>query len=1236
MSSPTPSLPAGARLLASLLLALPIAASALPRTDPQQSWRDVDRASVPARGERWIEPQVHRTVALDFPALQAQLARAGSEAEAAIEITLPQPDGGYARFAVVESPVVEPGLLAKYPTLRTYAGSGLDDPSARIRLDATHLGFHAQVLSPAGDFLIDPLQTRDTEHYVAYFRRDHTDAGKHYRCETDDTAVAELPKRAAPVLAKGTPNTIGPARRTLRLAMAATAAYTNTFGGSVADGLAGLTTLVNRLNGVYERDIGVRLVLVANNDLIVYTTANPGPLPDPPSNHGQNQSVIDAAIGSANYDLGHAVGGGGSGGSISPLGNVCTSQKAQGYTALNPPRGDIFDIDYVAHELGHQLGANHTWFGCGGGGQWTQTSAMEPGSGSTIMAYAGICADDLQPNSDAYFHARSYTQIVTRLALDESVTPPSCGTNTATGNTPPTVSAPAAMTIPEQTPFQLRATASDGEGDTLSYNWEQTDTSSPSAAPSTTGDNGTAPLFRSYNATLSPTRVFPAMAYILANANVPPYNIPWVPASGAAPFYSGEILPNPASGTRVMNFRVTVRDNHSTGGGVAYASSVVTATSAAGPFAVGNLAGPLTGGSSQAITWTVANTTAAPISTSSVNIMISLDGGASWSTLAAATANDGSETVTLPNIATTQARIRIEAANGTGVGSGNTWFDISDSNTTITSSGSPITLTAGSPIVTQQGSPAPAAVTIATLAGGAAPFTLSAAASPDVPEIEMVGLSLVGANVQGSAAVSCKLAAPNLPSYRIYPAVLTATDAAGRTGSLVVPIHVSNNSIPTLGSYANAVLSTSASTSVSPAVAPADANNNFSAVSVSPTTLPGGGTVAVNPSTGEVTLTTTAGTTLGTYTITVTASDSCGAAAIERFTLTVASNDPLLQYNGNAVTSGNNVIEPNECNTLDVTVGNTGGGGATAVSAVLSSATPGVTIDQPTSPYPDLPGGGSGVNTTAFQISTDNTVACGSTINLTQTMGFTGGTGSAALNFALQVGQPAATNYTIATDNGVGTISGGALVAGSRDDDARLAVSAFPAGFAFSLYGTPITSLYASTNGVLSFNGNGGTSAAATNAPLPTGEFTTASLFALWDDLDMSASVATGGGIYTQENGVAPNRSFDIEWRAKRYQTGGTLGAPTMVFMIRLHETTNLVEVFYTTLTGNNGGANGSSATAGIQTVAPVGTTFTQFSSNTASLSAGQRLSYTRAAGSCNPGPGVCANPDIVFRDGFE
>lgn len=1211
--------------------------------DPNALWRDAGAAAQQPASPVWVRPATYRAVELDFAALDLLSRRAPmefvSEPDQALRLALPMPDGGFAEFDVVESPVVEPGLARKFPSMRTYAGRGVQNPAATLRFDVTPLGFHAQVLAPEGDIFIDPMYAHDNRHYAVYFRADHGRGDREFRCDTHDDggSSAEMSgKGATAAAAKSTLNSVGPKLRTLRLAMAATSSYTNAFGGTVADGLAGLTTLVNRLNGVYERDLGVRLVLVENNDLIVYTDSNVGPIGAAPTGPDTViQTTIDNAIGFANYDLGHAVGGSGSGGAITPLGNVCTSSKARGFTSLSPPRGDVFDIDYVAHELGHQLGANHTWFGCGGGGQWTQTSAMEPGSGSTIMAYAGICPDDLQPNSDAYFHARSFTQIVTRLALNETSSPPTCGSNTDTGNTAPTVSPVASMTIPEQTPFQLTASASDGEGDTLTYNWEQTDTASSSASPSTTGDNGTAPLFRSYNATLTPTRVFPAMAYILNNANVPPYNITWVPASGSAPFYSGEILPNPSSGTRLMNFRATVRDNNAAGGGVAFATAQVTATSAAGPFVVNNPTGTLAGGSTQAITWAVANTNVAPVGTTSVNILVSLDGGANWSTLAAATANDGSENVTLPNLSSAQARFRVEAANGTGVGGGNTWFDITDSNVAISASGTPITLAAGSPIITQQGSPAPAVVTIATLAGGTAPFTLAAAPNPAVSEIEIVGLALSGTNIQASAAVSCDLAAPNLPSYRIYPGVVTATDAAGRAASLVFPIQVSNNSMPTLGAYGNVVLGTSATTSVSPGAAPADANNNFAAVSVSPTTLPGGGTVAVNPATGEVTITTTAGTTLGTYTITVTAVDGCGAAAVERFTLTVASNDPVLQYNGNAVTSGNNVIEPNECNTLDVTVGNIGGGGATAVSAVLSSATPGVTIDQANAPYPDIAGGGTGLNTSAFEISTDNTVACGSTINLTQTMAFTGGTGTATLNFALQVGQPPATNYSIASDSAAGTISGGTLVAGSQDDDARLAVAAFPAGFAFSIYGTPVTSLYASTNGVLSFNGTGGTTSAASNGALPSNDFSTAALFAFWDDLDMSAGVTTGGGIYTAINGAAPNRTFDIEWRARRYNSSGS-SAPTVQFMIRLHETSNLIETYYTNVTGNNGGGGGNSATVGIQTSAPAGTTFTQFSANTASLSAGQRLAYTRAPGVCVTGPGVCFDPNAIFKNGFE
>ncbi len=859
-------------------------------------WRDVAEAEIAQRGERWVQPLNYRALALDYSALQAHLARAPMEGqlrvgESPLILSLPRPDGTAAEFAVLESPVMEPGLAVKYPTIKTYVGQGIDDRSANLRLDVGPQGFHAQVLSARGDYYIDPYQLRDVEHYVAYRRKDMGNNTKGYHCEVEGHDHGEDFGLNSIVVPN---NPAGASLRTYRTAIAATPTFTNHFGGTVVDGLAGLTTLVNRLSGVYEREFSVRLILVANNDLIVYTTANPGPLPDPPNSPStQIQTTIDTAIGSANYDLGHAVGSSGGGGAITPLGNVCGSSKARGFTALNPPRGDVFDIDFVAHELGHQLGGSHTWNGCGGGSQWTATSAMEPGSGSTIMGYAGICPDNLMPNSDAYFHARSFTQIFQILNNGGSGNGNTvCGTVTATGNQPPNVTTTANMTIPEQTPFQLTAIASDPDaGDELTYNWEQVDTGAQ-GSPSTTGDNGTAPLFRSFHASSSPTRIFPSIQYILDNANVPPTTISLPPAGGS--FRPGEILPNPSTGTRVMNFRLTARDNRAAGGGLRHSPNVqVTAVASAGPFAVGTITGPLGQGSSQAITWTVASTDLAPINTTMVNILISLDGGYTFSTLLANTPNDGSETVTLPALGAVRARIKVEAANGTGIGAGSTYFDINDANFAITDAGTALTVTVSTApanlIVTKQGSPAPAPKNIATIAGGSGPYTATADSYPPTPEISIENLSVNGGIVSASAFASCQAAAPNAPSFRIYPAVLKITDAAGRVASAVFPVNVSNNELPTLGAYSNQLVANGNGVGVNPAVAPADPNGNFFGMTVSPTSLPGGGTISVDQMTGAVTITTTAGTVQGTYPIRVHADDSCGARATEQFTLTVSN-----------------------------------------------------------------------------------------------------------------------------------------------------------------------------------------------------------------------------------------------------------------------------------------------------------------------------------------------------------
>ncbi len=1202
-------------------------------------WRDIDASDISLRGERWVAPQQGRTVGLDIEALRTRLADAPKEGEVAIRagmvLSLPMPDGEFARFALVESPVMEAGLALKYPGIRTFAGQGLDDANAALRLDVTPKGFHAQVLSAGGDYFIDPFQQDDEQHYVVYTRAGYGESDKHYQCGTDgsDPHTTAMEHAKSPVVPF---NPAGTTLRTYRVAIAATSSYTNVFGGTVADGLAGVATMVNRLNGVYEREFAMRLVMVANSDLIVYTNSNVGPIgaaptgPDPVI-----QTTIDNAIGVANYDLGHAVGGTGGGGAITPLGNVCGTSKARGFTSFSPPRGDVFDIDFVAHELGHQLGGSHTWNGCGGGGQHTPTSAMEPGSGTTIMAYAGICPDNLLPNSDSYFHARSFTQI---WAIMNSGGPGNgntvCGATTATGNDPPNLPTPANMTIPEQTPFQLTAAATDpNAGDVVSYNWEQVDTGAQ-GSPSSTGDNGTAPLFRSFPASLSPTRVFPSLPYILDNSNVPPATITLPPASGT--YLPAEILPNPASGTRVMNFRITARDGKAGGGGLRHSPNVqVTAVADVGPFLVGDITGTQTGGGSLGVTWSVANTDQAPVSTSLVNILVSLDGGVTFQTLLAGTPNDGAQTVTLPNTDTARARIRVEAANGTGIGSGNTYFDINNANFAI-NTGNPVVVTltaAANQIATVQGSPAGPPRNIATIAGGVPPYTATADTYPQNPELNIQSVLATGANVTATATASCLLAAPNSPSFRVYPGVLRVVDSGGRQASAVFPIAVSNNVLPTLGSYGPQTLAPGNSTTATPTAAPADPNFNLVGVSVSPTTLPGGGTVSIAPN-GVMTITTTAGTTLGNHIITASANDSCGGRTSRSLTLTVASPNPSLTLGTSSVTSGNNVIEPLECNTLNVAVGNAGGSSATVVNAVLSSSTPGVTIAQPTSSYPDIPAGGSQVNSTPYQVSTAVTVPCGSPISFTHTVNYSGGTPS-VFNFTLPVGQAASANYSFTSASGTTAPVGATLVAGSSDDDLVVPVT-LPAGFAFQVYGTPVTQLRADTNGVLIFNA-GTASSAPANGGLPAGAYAAPALFAHWDDLDMRPVVATGGGIFTETTGTAPNRTLDIQWRAVRWVSGAaTAQAPTLVFTVRLHETTNQIEMFYTTVTGNGtGGASGASATVGIQ-AAGTGSVFTQFSNNTASLSAGLRLTAVRAPGICTTGTAECGPVDNMFRNGFE
>ncbi len=650
----------------------------------------------------------------------------------AVTISVPRPDSTFARFRVVEAPVMDAALAAQFPDIKTFRGTGIDDPSATIRLDTTMHGFHAQVLTPNGTWYVDPFYHLQSEFYASYFRADalreepagndasheHGDDDDHehvgFDCGVTDSnfSSGSLTGDLAGTSVRGGRSSgggggfgaseggenFGTQLRTFRLANAATGEYTAFHGGTVAAGQAAIVTAVNRVTGLYEKDLAIRLTLVANNSNLVYTNAGT----DPYTNNnggamlGQNQATVDAVIGNVNYDIGHVFSTGGGG--IAGLGVVgFTGNKARGVTGSLSPLGDPFYIDYVAHEMGHQFNGNHSFNGCGGGGG-APSAQYEPGSGSTIMSYAGICgADDLQPNSDAMFNFYSIQEIRGTNGVGGFLsTIPGVGTTTATGNSVPTVNAGLNYAIPTNTPFELTAVGSDANGNgTLTYSWEQRDLGpSESLATMNATDNGQSPRFRVWNPTTSPTRVFPRLSNLVANS---------LPI--------GEKLPTVARPS--MDFRVVVRDNASGGGGVNWDDMFVNVVNTGAAFSVTspNTTGITWNGlSSQTVTWNVAGTATGTVNTPNVDIWLSEDGGFTYPTLlASATPNDGSQAITVPNISQPDVRIKVKGTN-------NIFFDINNANITVT----PVSVT---PIVNVSG---PAGlITEGDSGTSSAPFVIS-------------------------------------------------------------------------------------------------------------------------------------------------------------------------------------------------------------------------------------------------------------------------------------------------------------------------------------------------------------------------------------------------------------------------------------------------------------------------------------------------------------------------------
>ncbi|MEP7319528.1 MAG: reprolysin-like metallopeptidase, partial [Panacibacter sp.] len=620
------------------------------------------------------KPAAYKLFQLQESMLRTDLFAAPSEKSVAAAksgsiISVPNAEGQIESFRIVEAPVMEAGLAAKYPGIKTYVGQGVSNPSSTIRFDITPSGFHAMVTSSnRPTFFVNPLD-KSTATY-AVNARNQNDPVTPFNCDLDELSAGGGIDGKTTIKKD---NADDSKLRQYRLALSVNAEYSQFFlDGSEPDTAAMLSKVMDNLvaclvraNEVYERDFGIRMVFFNKEDTLIFF--DPATDPYGKTSGGWNsaiQKTCNTYVGNDNYDIGHVIIKVGNfnsnNGNAGCIGCVCkAAQKGSGFTAYyDPSLLDYEVIDYWTHEMGHQFGSNHTFTFSSEGGQ----AQIEPGSGTSIMGYAGITgATDVQPHSEDMFATTSISQNATYMKLQTGGA--ACAVVTETGNQTPVVDAGADYIIPRSTPFALTGVASDNDAtDELSSIWEQIDVGSSSTTyPKITSTKG--PAFRTYNYISSPVRYFPDLSTILAGLT----KTKW------------EALPDVA---RELNFRFTARDNHPGGGNNMSDDMIVNVDAGSGPFIVTTQnTTPIdwAGGENQTITWDVASTDAAPINCSNVNILLSLDGGNSFTiVLVTNTPNDGSEEITVPSVNTNNARIKIEAT-------GNIFFDISNADFVIKS-----------------------------------------------------------------------------------------------------------------------------------------------------------------------------------------------------------------------------------------------------------------------------------------------------------------------------------------------------------------------------------------------------------------------------------------------------------------------------------------------------------------------------------------------------------------------
>lgn len=617
-----------------------------------------------------------RFIALDEPALRQALRRAPMENSAAairqaLVLTLPLPDGGNIHFRLVESPLMAPGLAARYPSIKSYLASGLDNPALSGRISYSPLGFTGVFETPGGDMFIEPYTLEGVRYHTAYYEKNvvvlpedtpalscgYTGAGhEHPSLEGLDFE----PEGSGVIEARGP---LGPlSLRTYRLALACTGEYAQIHGGTKELVLASMNVGLNIANQVFENEVAIRMILIENNDDIIFLN----PVTDPYENAdvggqllGQNTNAIVQAgnIPFNAFDLGHVFTGGCTdvGGVVANDGKICSSGKAKGVTCHSSSNIGAIVRRVMVHEVAHQFEVAHSWSNCpGSDGQLVSGSAYEPGSGSTIMSYAGSCGNqNIAFNSDLYYSVGSLEEFISYSRDGNGGT---CATVVPTDNTEPVVTHnyTNGFYIPISTPFELVASATDEEDTDLTYCWEQFNLGPLSSIGE---PMGTAPSFRSFPPNASPIRVFPRMSTIINNQ-----------------MSEAEVLP---TYSRNLTFRCTVRDNHPGAGASVWKPVSFEATASAGPFLVSSPndnSVVWTSGETREVTWDVANTTNNLVKCRYVNIKLSTNGGNTYPiTLLANTPNDGSEVISVPNLNTSIARVRVEAAD-------NIFFDISNAN----------------------------------------------------------------------------------------------------------------------------------------------------------------------------------------------------------------------------------------------------------------------------------------------------------------------------------------------------------------------------------------------------------------------------------------------------------------------------------------------------------------------------------------------------------------------------